>query len=217
MPWKCPVCGHINPDDKEFCEVCGAKRPENPETVSEAEAIKLQEPRPTEPTAEAAEEKPEEAPAEAEVAEAGAAAAPTLESVEEQAAEAATPKEEAPPSQVAEEKPPETIYLEVVNSPAAELIGKRIPVMLRVFPQVSIGRSPENVIILPDPTVSRKHAVIRVEDNKLVLEDLGSTNGTYVYNSETGSFEKIEKTELRPGMIIRFGEQTIVKVAVEPA
>ncbi len=241
MPWKCPVCGHINPDDKEFCEVCGAKKPENPEIVeaSEPEAVKLQEPRPTEqPSEKQGEEKTEEAETEkpgetggAEAREAGEAeaAAEESEAVEEtekaeeeareEAKEAKQPSEEREEAKEAKllEKPPETIYLEVVNSPAAELIGKKIPVLLKVFPRVTIGRSPENVIILPDPTVSRKHAVIKVEDGKLVLEDLGSTNGTYVYRQETGSFEKVEKIELEPGMVIRFGEQTIVRVTTEPA
>ena len=229
MPWKCPVCGHVNPDDKEFCEVCGAKRPENPEIVEAAspEAVKLQEPRTAEPAGEQAAQEPSPEQAEASTTEAGA----VEESAEEEKAEEATevaeeageaeaaekPGETETAERPAEEKAPETIYLEIVNSPASELIGKKIPVLLKVFPQVSIGRSPENVIILPDPTVSRRHAVIKTEDGKLVLEDLGSTNGTYVYRQESGGFEKVEKVVLEPGMIIRFGEQTIVRITTEPA
>ncbi|BEP16858.1 FHA domain-containing protein [Pyrofollis japonicus] len=215
MPWKCPVCGHVNPDDKEFCEVCGAKRPDNPEQ------LKLEEPRQEQPQpeqAEALEQQPSEA------GEATEAPEPVTEQAAEEEA-GPTEEEETPPAAApekpVEEKPapttPETIYLEIVNAPAQELIGKRIPVMLKVFPQVTIGRSPENVIIIPDPTVSRKHAAIKVEEGKIVLEDLGSTNGTYVYSQETGSFEKIEKIELKPGMIIRLGEQTIIKITAELA
>ena len=228
MPWKCPVCGHVNPDDKEFCEVCGAKRPENPEIVeASTEAVKLEEPRTGEQSvgeqAEAQEASTEQA--ETATAEAGAVEESTAEERAEQEtaeaigeAEAAKEAGEAETFETsAEEKAPETIYLEIVNSPASELIGKKIPVLLKVFPQVSIGRSPENVIILPDPTVSRRHAVIKTEDGKLVLEDLGSTNGTYVYRQESGGFEKVEKVVLEPGMIIRFGEQTIVRVTTEPA
>ena len=214
MPWKCPVCGHVNPDDKEFCEVCGAKKPETPEIV-EAEAIKLQEQRPeTQTEAEVVEETRagEEA---VEHVEAVEEAAPETASVEE--AEETAEEERETVEEEAVKKLPETIYLEVVNSPATELIGKKIPVLLKVFPQVTIGRSPENVIIIPDPTVSRRHAVIKIEEDKLVLEDLGSTNGTYVYRQESGGFEKVEKIELEPGMIIRFGEQTIVRIVTEPA
>jgi len=218
MPWKCPVCGHVNPDDKEFCEVCGAKRPENPKTVETLgeEHIALQEPRPGQEEAPVTEGAEKEGVAEEAAEEAAEAVEETreekVEEIGETGGEAAETAGEA-----AEEKPPETIYLEVVNSPASELIGKKIPVLLKVFPQVTIGRSPENVIIVPDPTVSRRHAVIRVEDGKLVLEDLGSTNGTYVYSQESGGFEKIEKVVLKPGMIIRLGEQTIVRVVAEPA
>ncbi len=229
MPWKCPVCGHVNPDDKEFCEVCGAKRPENLEIVEAAspEAVKLQESRTEEPAGEQAAQEPspeqvETATAEAEAVEESAEekaeeATGVTEEAGEEARAAEKPGEAETAERPAEEKPPETIYLEIINSPAPELIGKKIPVLLKVFPQVSIGRSPENVIILPDPTVSRRHAVIKTEDGKLVLEDLGSTNGTYVYRQESGGFEKVEKVVLEPGMIIRFGEQTIVRVTTEPA
>ena len=227
MPWKCPVCGHVNPDDKEFCEVCGAKRPENPEIVEAGgpEAVKLQEPRAAEPVGEQAAAQ-ETSPEQVETATAEAVEESAEEKVEEatgvaeeagEAGAAEKPGETETAKETAEEKAPETIYLEIINSPASELIGKKIPVLLKVFPQVSIGRSPENVIILPDPTVSRRHAVIKTEDGKLVLEDLGSTNGTYVYRQESGGFEKVEKVVLEPGMIIRFGEQTIVRVTTEPA
>jgi adenylate cyclase len=52
----------------------------------------------------------------------------------------------------------------------------------RSFPlvgeEVSIGRGPENEIRLPDPSVSRRHAVVEREPLGWVVRDLGSTNGT---------------------------------------
>ncbi len=44
----------------------------------------------------------------------------------------------------------------------------------------SIGRSEESDIFLVDPSVSRNHATLRIEGEGVLVEDLGSTNGTFV-------------------------------------
>ncbi|MGQ9474727.1 MAG: FhaA domain-containing protein [Actinomycetota bacterium] len=46
--------------------------------------------------------------------------------------------------------------------------------------RLSIGRSEENDLVLPDPRVSRFHAEIERAPQGYVLRDLGSTNGTLV-------------------------------------
>lgn len=48
--------------------------------------------------------------------------------------------------------------------------------------EVSIGRSDKNDIVLTEPRVSRKHAVIEwlEPQNVYVISDLGSSNGTYL-------------------------------------
>ena len=43
-----------------------------------------------------------------------------------------------------------------------------------------IGRSPTNNIFLRDRSVSRAHCQVRIQDGQCVIEDLGSTNGTFV-------------------------------------
>ncbi|NQV22921.1 MAG: FHA domain-containing protein [Rhodopirellula sp.] len=43
-----------------------------------------------------------------------------------------------------------------------------------------IGRDPQSKIMLPDHAVSRQHARIFQTDTDFVIEDLGSSNGTYV-------------------------------------
>jgi pSer/pThr/pTyr-binding forkhead associated (FHA) protein len=45
---------------------------------------------------------------------------------------------------------------------------------------VTIGRSHENVVVLDDPRVSRKHLEIRVIREHFVLFDLNSSGGTFV-------------------------------------
>jgi len=45
---------------------------------------------------------------------------------------------------------------------------------------LTIGRDPGNDIVISEPQVSRQHAQITCQGNFMVLEDLGSTNGTFV-------------------------------------
>lgn len=47
-------------------------------------------------------------------------------------------------------------------------------------PITSLGRSLTNTIILPDTFVSAEHALLAYRDGHWWLEDLGSTNGTFV-------------------------------------
>ncbi len=64
---------------------------------------------------------------------------------------------------------------------------------------VTVGRAPENTIVLDDNSVSSRHAEIRAVGQGYLLRDLGSTNGTRVNGN--GAREII----LRPGDHIRFG------------
>ena len=45
---------------------------------------------------------------------------------------------------------------------------------------IRLGRGPENDVVIDHPQVSRRHAHIVRQDSSLVIEDLGSTNGTFV-------------------------------------
>jgi len=63
----------------------------------------------------------------------------------------------------------------------ARLIDDRIGTAFDIRPGVNtIGRHAENDVCLPGMAVSRYHCEIRVEDGAWVLEDQGSTYGTYV-------------------------------------
>jgi pSer/pThr/pTyr-binding forkhead associated (FHA) protein len=67
----------------------------------------------------------------------------------------------------------------------------------------TIGRDASNAVVLDDPYTSRQHAVVRVEDGKAHLFDLGSSGGTKVNGKDIGggrvelnSVIKIGETEL---------------------
>jgi pSer/pThr/pTyr-binding forkhead associated (FHA) protein len=54
--------------------------------------------------------------------------------------------------------------------------GGKIPLTRRI----SIGRGSENSIVLDDVLASRRHAVIQKIKEEYFIEDLGSTNGTFL-------------------------------------
>jgi pSer/pThr/pTyr-binding forkhead associated (FHA) protein len=66
----------------------------------------------------------------------------------------------------------------------------------------TIGRK-DCDLILDDRLISRRHAEIKIVDNKLVIEDLLSTNGTKV----NGKF--IKKKQLVPNDIISIGPSNL--------
>lgn len=50
---------------------------------------------------------------------------------------------------------------------------------LRLAPPMIVGRALTSDIPIPDPTISRRHAEVAVADGKVVIKDLGSSNGTF--------------------------------------
>lgn len=57
--------------------------------------------------------------------------------------------------------------------------------------RVTIGRTEDNTIVLPDPSISKQHAEIVFEDGNYFVIDLGSSNGVFLNN------ERIEKAKLK--------------------
>ncbi len=70
--------------------------------------------------------------------------------------------------------------------------------------QVLIGRDEGCRVRVPLPSVSRKHCEIKVDDGELVVNDLGSSNGTYVNG------KRVKKTELAPGDLLCVGPVVFV-------
>ncbi|MBU1662896.1 MAG: FHA domain-containing protein [Chloroflexi bacterium] len=68
-----------------------------------------------------------------------------------------------------------------------------------------MGRAVENEIVILDKRSSREHALIRRDGRKVLLEDLGSTNGTYLNG------ERLQQAvQLRDGDQIKVGDVAFV-------
>src|SRR5215216_4991440 len=63
-----------------------------------------------------------------------------------------------------------------------------------------VGRAPSSDIPVIDPTISRRHAAIECEEDRVVVRDLGSSNGTFLNGT------RIETAALNLGDIVSFGK-----------
>jgi len=70
--------------------------------------------------------------------------------------------------------------------------------------EVSIGRSPDNSLVIDNPAVSHYHARVFQEDGRLMLEDFGSLNGTFVNG------QRVRLVTLQPGDAVGVGKHTIL-------
>ncbi len=68
--------------------------------------------------------------------------------------------------------------------------------------QLIIGRSSELDIVLVEDMVSRKHAKISIAGGKITIEDLGSTNGTFVNGEKVKSSRLKENDRILVGTSI---------------
>ncbi|MDJ0344871.1 FHA domain-containing protein [Streptomyces sp. H10-C2] len=66
----------------------------------------------------------------------------------------------------------------------------------------SLGRDPQGDMVFDDARVSWRHATIRWGERSWVVEDLGSTNGTYVQG------QRIHQMEVGPGAAVNLGNAT---------
>jgi pSer/pThr/pTyr-binding forkhead associated (FHA) protein len=90
----------------------------------------------------------------------------------------------------------------------AKLILKFDNAVLKEMPvgskEVSIGRSPENGLVIDNPAVSHYHARVFSEEGRLMLEDFGSMNGTFVNG------QRVKMVTLKPGDSVSIGKHTVV-------
>lgn len=82
-----------------------------------------------------------------------------------------------------------------------ELVGTEIP--LGQAP-VTIGRAPDATLVLDDDYVSSRHSRLFLSDGRWLVEDLDSTNGTWI-----GRTRITAATEVPLGEPLRIGRTTI--------
>ncbi len=88
------------------------------------------------------------------------------------------------------------IYLEVISA------GRKGTRYLLPEGAVSIGRSSKNTIVLPaeEKCVSGHHAIIYNSSDRILIQDLQSTNGTFINE------ELVQECEVEVGDEIRLGQ-----------
>jgi hypothetical protein len=87
------------------------------------------------------------------------------------------------------------------------------PTVGKVYPldaqEVTIGRDSTNVVAINDAEISRRHARMELRGSAYVIQDLGSTNGTFVNGIRISGMQV-----LNPGDSVSFGEGIVL--AYEP-
>ncbi|HZD13334.1 MAG TPA: FHA domain-containing protein [Candidatus Binatus sp.] len=102
-------------------------------------------------------------------------------------------------------------WLVFVNSPIQSLIDSRVQLDFDAVDTVTIGRDPQNIVVIPESDISRFHASLRKEGNKIILEDLKSTNGTYLEDGK--EFRRVDATtQVKLNSQIMIGKSTVLKL-----
>jgi pSer/pThr/pTyr-binding forkhead associated (FHA) protein len=186
---KCSECGYENIDGLDYCDGCGAKL-----AAAGAPAGIVTGTAPAATVEAAATEPP---PPAAEMPHTEAANGTAAAAAEEPVVPLETPAASQAPT--GEIKPPEPAHTPVLEKPAAgthfraklslirggrkgqefpledgkNLIGRWDP-ETGSFPEVDLEQDD------PEAKISRKHAMIIIENGHITVEDIGSLNGTYV-------------------------------------
>jgi pSer/pThr/pTyr-binding forkhead associated (FHA) protein len=96
------------------------------------------------------------------------------------------------------------VYLGNHPIPGAELLAwvdpSMAPTLLLHGPEMLIGRDPGCHRVIDRPTISGRHARLKRSGDRIILEDLGSANGTFVNGHRVA-----EPTEVRFGDLIGLG------------
>lgn len=77
----------------------------------------------------------------------------------------------------------------------------------------TIGKTPDNTVIIPGETISRKHAQIQQREGQYFIRDLGSRNGTFLNGNRLGE----DELPLQEGDEIAIGRSgTMLRFLLEP-
>jgi len=81
-------------------------------------------------------------------------------------------------------------------------VGKTFPLDAQ---EISIGRDAVNIIAINDAEISRRHAKMELRGSAYMIQDLGSTNGTFINGTRIS-----EMQVLNPGDTVSFGEGIVL-------
>lgn len=109
---------------------------------------------------------------------------------------------EVPAAAVPEPAPTPAPSPEPTPTPAPSPAPAPEPAAAADDDSLTLGRARSNSIVLDDMLVSRHHARISADDHGLVIEDLGSRNGTFVNG------RRVQSTRLHEGDRIGIGAST---------
>src|SRR5690349_2350159 len=102
-------------------------------------------------------------------------------------------------------------HLVLVNTDG---VGKSFPI---TDSSLKIGKSPDNDVVIDSPTVSRNHLVIQRQGDRFLVQDLQSTNGTFIDGAQ------IREAYLKPGQLLELGDvqlrfqSTLTPVRIAPS
>ena len=82
----------------------------------------------------------------------------------------------------------------------ADLVGRSVDLS---GDKTTIGRVEDNKFQIPEPSVSSHHCEVWLKGDDLVVKDLGSTNGTFLHESQLAADKE---AVLKPGQILRLGQ-----------
>jgi uncharacterized protein YkwD len=97
------------------------------------------------------------------------------------------------------------------SSPRLVSTGAGSAVFDIVLKDVAVGSAPGNDLVIEDRTVSRRHAAITLNDNRVRLTDLGATNGTSVNGRRI-----LAEVDLNDGDEVCFGAAAYRFIAAAP-
>ena len=214
---KCTECGYENMDGLDYCDGCGAKLNAAAGAPAAAGGAAPAPPAAESAPAESAQELAGAPPAaelpgaEPPTAEPPKSEAPTGE-LNKPAAAPAEPAPAAPSAGAAAFKAKFTVIRggrkgqEFPLEDGNNLIGRWDP-ETGSFPEVDLDADD------PEAKISRKHALCRIENGKITVEDIGSLNGTYVNRGQR--LQPGSPVDLKSGDEIIIGK-TFLKLVIEP-